>query len=160
GHSARSDGRHGPGRTSGGRHMVRTGIAAIGIAALVLLSTRVATGWGTPPQKCAAAKRKAAGKKEAGKLGCYSKAAARTVAVDPTCLTNVETKFTAAFMKAGGACSGSAPAAETAVDACVSALVGAVPGTGRCPAAKLRAAGKAASAELSCWAKAVNKSSI
>jgi hypothetical protein len=140
--------------------MLRTAIAAIGVAALLTASAGTAVAGGTPVQKCAAAKRKAAGKKEAGKMSCYSKAAAKNVAVDPNCLLKVEAKFSAAFAKAGVICGGTAPAAESAVDTCVSMLVGAIPGSDKCPAAKLKAAGKAAGAELSCWAKSVTKSGI
>src|SRR2546422_6738401 len=43
-------------------------------------------GDGTTPSRCEAARLKAAGKKAAAKLGCYAKAAARDVAVDPDCL--------------------------------------------------------------------------
>ena len=140
--------------------MLRSSIAAIGIAGLLMAGAGTADAGGTPAQKCAASKRKAAGKKEAGKMSCYSKAAAKSVPVDSACLAKVEAKFAAAFAKAGVACGGTAPAAESAVDACVSALVGAIPGNGKCQSAKLKAAGKAAGAELSCWAKAVTKNGV
>jgi hypothetical protein len=135
-------------------------MAAIGVVALVAATAGPAAAGGTPVQKCAAAKRKAAGKKEAGKMSCHSKAAAKSLAVEPACLTKVEAKFSAAFAKAGIVCGGAAPAAESAVDTCVSALVAAIPGAGKCPAAKLKAAGKAAGSELSCWAKAVTKNGV
>src|SRR5258705_10938887 len=125
-------------------------MAATAIAGLVLANAGTAVAGGTPAQKCAASKRKAAGKKEAGKMSCYSKAAAKSVPVDSACLTKVEAKFAAAFAKAGMARGRTPPAAESSVDTCVANLVAAIPGSGKCQAAKLKAAGKAAGAELPC----------
>jgi hypothetical protein len=82
-------------------------------------------------RKCASAKRKAAGKKAAGKLGCHAKAVAKGAAVDPACLAKAEAKFVAAFAKAeargGCATSGDAAAIEALVDALVTDVVAALP---------------------------------
>lgn len=80
----------------------------------------------TPQQKCAIAKNKAAAKKIAAKLKCQQKAL-EVGAVDPACLTAAETKFNGAIAKAEatGECAvtGDGPTIESAVDACVSAIV-------------------------------------
>lgn len=55
----------------------------------------------TPAAKCAAAKNKAAAKKIGSKLKCYQKAFVAGAAVDSTCLTNAELKFSGAIVKAG-----------------------------------------------------------
>jgi len=77
------------------------------------------------PAKCAAAKQKAAGKKGAAELKCYSNAVAKAVAVDPACLGKAATKFTSSFTKAetagGCAITGDATSQESAIDAFVAA---------------------------------------
>lgn len=80
------------------------------------------------PSKCLAAKVKAAGKKAAGKTGCYSKALQKDLPVDPICLEKAEAKFTAAFAKADTknencAALNDAAAVEATVDAFVNALL-------------------------------------
>jgi hypothetical protein len=57
------------------------------------------------PSKCEAARLKAAGKLASGELGCISKAAAKSLPVDPACITKATGKFTAAFNKVSG-CTG------------------------------------------------------
>jgi hypothetical protein len=77
------------------------------------------------PAKCAASKQKAAGKKAAAELNCYSKAVATAVPVDSTCLAKAATKFMSAFTKAetAGGCAvvGDATFQESAIDAFVAA---------------------------------------
>jgi hypothetical protein len=55
----------------------------------------------TFPSKCEAAKRKAAGKLAGEELGCYSKAAAKGVALDTPCIVKAQGKFAFALAKAG-----------------------------------------------------------
>lgn len=63
-------------------------------AAVLDIVTELDPGYPTPAQStCSAAKKKAAGKKISSKLGCYSKAKTKGVAVDPACLTTAEGKF-------------------------------------------------------------------
>src|SRR5581483_7213649 len=61
------------------------------------------------PSKCEAAKRKAAAELAKGELGCYSKAAAKGVAVDGACITKAANKFTTALTKAGACADGGSP---------------------------------------------------
>ena len=81
-----------------------------------------------PAQKCAVAKSKAAAKKFAKKIKCYQKAFIASGAVDPACLTAIETKFDAAIAKAEqpGGCFivGDGANIETVVDGCVVAFAG------------------------------------
>jgi hypothetical protein len=128
------------------------------MACLGVLSNGTATAGGTPGQKCAAAKRKAAGKKLAAKLGCYAKAKSKApFSVDPACLTKAEGKFSAAFAKAGAACPGTTAAIEALVDNCVNTLAGDVPGNTKCTSASVKSVGKTGGAELGCAAKDVTK---
>ena len=77
------------------------------------------------PAKCAAAKQKAAGKKAAALLNCYSKAVKKAVALDPACVSKAKGKFVSAFTKAEGvggcAIVGDVSAQESAIDAFVAA---------------------------------------
>jgi hypothetical protein len=112
----------------------------------------------TVQEKCAGAKRKAAGKKIAGKMSCYSKAFAKSVAVDPFCLAKAEAKFEKAFAKAGSSCPGGAAAIEALVDTCVTTLVDDTDqGTPKCQGSSAKAAGKGASSALGCHAKEITK---
>ena len=132
----------------------------VSIVALAVLVTTVAQAGPTPAQKCAAAKQKAASKKETGKFGCYAKAKQKSLPVDGECLMKVEAKFDKAFATAHlkGPCVGVAGDIESAVDACVTKIVddaeGAVPGNGKCQALMVKAAGKKAAAKINCYAKA------
>ncbi len=111
--------------------------------------------WATAatPESCAAAKRRAAGKKAARKLACHAGAKPKATAVDPACLAKAEAKFVATFAKLGSTCPGDATAVEAIVDACVDALLADVPGDGRCPAISAKAIGKAANGLAMCAAK-------
>jgi len=137
--------------------MVKKLGVALGVCVLVAGAVSPAMAATTPAQKCAAAKQKAAGKKASSKMGCYSKAKAKSLTVDPACLTKAEAKFSSAMAKAGAACPGTAPTIESLVDSCVSTLVADVPGDGKCPSASAKAAGKATGAELACTAKEITK---
>jgi pathogenesis-related protein 1 len=119
-----------------------------------------------PAAACAAAKRRAAGRKADGKLRCVAKAAAREVPVDSRCLSRVEDKFAAAFAKAeaSGGCLtlGDAGAIEASVDTCVGTVggllgVSGVPFRSLCTAGKLKAAGRTLAGKASCHAKAARK---
>ena len=153
------------------------------VAGTLAIGTAAHAG-GTPAQKCASAKQKAAGKKEAAKLGCYSKAVAKALPVDPACLAKADAGFMAAFTKVDPnsptVCEGTESDVEFTVDHCIDQLT-AILDSGtcsittsqacsqanpcpsgetcvfKCPAAKLKAAGKAGSAKAGCWAKATGK---
>jgi hypothetical protein len=110
-----------------------------------------------PALKCFGAKQKAAGKKIAAKMGCWSKAKSKGDPVDSACLMKAEASFTAAFAKAGGACGGDAATIEMKVDQCVDALVADVPGDSKCSSSSAKTAGKGASSELGCTSKELTK---
>jgi len=135
-------------------------VAIAALAAGTLAFTTSAHAGGTIAQKCASTKQKAVSKNEGAKLGCYSKAAKKALpAVDPTCLSNADGKFMAAFTKADskGVCEGTASNVEFTIGHCIDQLNGILTGTGKCPGAKLKAAGKNASGKAKCWAKATGK---
>ena len=118
----------------------------------------------TPPparaDKCAAAKLKAIGKKEARLLGCQSKVAAKNDTSGlAACESKVKGKFSNAFGKSG-TCGGDQTQCENIADSCESSVAGAFIDTwpSKCEAAKRKAAGKLASSELGCYAKAAAKS--
>jgi len=74
------------------------------------------------PSKCEASKRKAAGKLAKGELGCYSKAAAKGIALDSGCISKATGKFSAALSKAGTCPDGGSP--QSLVESnCVSGAV-------------------------------------
>src|SRR5579862_928512 len=111
--------------------------------------------------KCNGAKLKAIGKKDSGLLGCAAKEATKTVT---GCEATVSGKFSAAYNKPTG-CAPGAPSesqCETLADSCQSTIRAVLPdGSGstpsKCEASRLKAAGKLASAELGCIAKAATK---
>jgi hypothetical protein len=74
------------------RHM----IAFVAVLAVLPCLAHAA---GTPGQKCAQAKNKAASKKLASKLKCWQKAIGSGATVDPACLTAAETKYGSAIAK-------------------------------------------------------------
>lgn len=115
-----------------------------------------------PASRCTGSKFKEAGKKVAGKAGCWSKATAKGAAVDPGCLTKVEAKFDTAWTKAEAkgdcATNGDNAAIEAKVDAhimdLVAELTGGNAGPSRCTATKLKEAGRKASGKTKCYSKA------
>jgi len=160
-------------------------VAITALVAGTLALTTVAHAGATIAQKCASAKQKAAGKKESARLGCYSKAAAKAIPVDTACLGKADSGFMSAFTKADakGVCEGTESDVEFTIDHCVDQLNAIItPGacsvttsqscsqdsdcpsgetcvlaSGKCPAAKLKAAGKDGAAKTGCWAKATGK---
>jgi len=109
--------------------------------------------------KCTGAKLKAIAKKEAGLLGCQAKVAAKNdTSKLATCESKVKGTFAAAFGKAG-TCDGDQTTCESLADACETNVASALTETfpSKCEAAKRKAAGKLASAELGCYAKAAAK---
>lgn len=126
------------------------------LGALALLAIAAAP---ARADKCTAAKLITVGRKEAGLLGCYSKATAKgdTSGV-ATCIATVEGKYGAAFAKAGS-CSGDASGCESIAEACTNVIRGALPDAGpnKCEATRLRVAGKKAAGKLICNAKAAAK---
>jgi hypothetical protein len=108
---------------------VRTA-AALGL--VCVLSLDVAHAASTPHGTCAAAKPKAAAKKTASKLKCYTSAIKAGRAVDLGCLVKAESKLATAFEKAEapGKCiaSGDVDDVERDVDFGVQTLVADEPG--------------------------------
>jgi cysteine-rich repeat protein len=109
--------------------------------------------------KCTGAKLKDTGKKEAGLLSCESQVAAKNAMSGlSACEMKVSGKFSSAFGKAGS-CIGDEMSCEDIADACESTVSTALTDTfpSKCEAAKRKAAGKLASGELGCYAKAAVK---
>jgi len=111
--------------------------------------------------KCTGAKLKAVGKKEAGRLSCQSKVAAKNDSSGlAACETKASSKFSTAFGKAG-ACIGDETTCEGTADDCeanvATAMTEGFPS--KCEAWKRKAAGKLARGELGCYAKAARTGS-
>jgi len=112
--------------------------------------------------KCLAGKLKAIAKKEKALLRCHAKAAATGSAASvEACRTKASNAFSAAMSKLTG-CSGTTLDCEAQADSCTDSVRIALPdgsgGTGSsCEAARLKAAGKKASAKLRCYLKAAAK---
>jgi hypothetical protein len=126
----------------------------LGAAALLAIAAAPARA-----DTCTAAKLMAVGRKEAGLLGCYSRATARgDTAGVATCVATVQGKYGVAFAKAG-ACSGDAVACEAIAEACATVIRHDLSdaGASRCEARRLRLAGKSALRKLICNAKAAAK---
>jgi len=119
---------------------------------------------GTPVQKCSASKRKASGKKAKGKFGCLSKAAKKSIPIDPACISKAETSFMNAFAKADAkispSCEGTEGSVETAIDNCIDQVSQQITGNGKCQGSKLKAAGKKAVGMLACYAKAATTGTV
>ena len=111
--------------------------------------------------KCLSGKLKAEGKAAAGYLQCHSKAAAKGLMTDPTCLGKVEDKILATFTKldAKGGCAvpGDGPDRNDDADAYAASVDLAVGHAGKCDAAKSKVTGKYVAARANCYAKAANK---
>src|SRR5438105_4283968 len=124
---------------------MRTVVVVIALAAFTL-----AHAGPSPATRCTAAKEKAAGKKIAGKMACHAKAKSTGTTVDAACLVKAEAKFVASFARLGVACPGDAASVEVLVDSCVGALVGDVPGDGKCQKASAESIGKWARRLMRC----------
>src|SRR3989442_10408674 len=103
---------------------MKTMMTVVGVAprgTVLMLGSAMAGG--TPVQKCSASKRKASGKKAGGKFKCLSKAASKSIPVDPACIGKAETSFMNAFAKADAkispSCEGTEGSVETAIDNCI-----------------------------------------
>ena len=131
-------------------------VLVIGLLAFVMAGGPVGAA-PDPALKCFGAKQKAAGKKIAAKIGCWSKAKSKSNPVDAACLMKAEAGFTAAFAKAGGACGGDAGSIEMQVDQCVTAFLAEIPGDSKCTSSSAKVLGKAASGELGCTSKEIAK---
>ncbi len=139
---------------------------AAGVFALSL-----AIGTAHAQDACKSGKQKASGKTIGAMVKCNSKAAAKalTETDTETCEGKPEGKLAGAFTKADakGPCSGTAAAAQTALDNCEAAIVAVVVGShppagstftkSKCDSKKLAAAGKKISGLLGCDAKASKK---
>ena len=140
--------------------------ATVALATLTLAATLAVPAYGAPTDAgCKQAKLNASAKNTAASLGCYARAAATGLSVDPNCVGKADDVLATAFAKtdAKGGCAttGDAPAAEASINACVNEIAGALgsvvlPNT--CLKGKLRAAAKKSSAKLKCAATAAAKS--
>jgi hypothetical protein len=103
---------------------------------------------------CVAAKLKAIGKKESGRLACLAKVAKTGDSSGLSdCVAKVESRYAVAFAKAGE-CGSSAATCEPHVDFCVSTVLANLPDVpSRCEASKLMAAAKATTGLFNCAAK-------
>src|SRR5262245_7929258 len=115
--------------TNGDATPVEAGIEAF-IQSLV---TALPDGGTKAGGKCAAGKRKAAGKKAMAQLLCYAKTATKNVPVDAACLgkasANLGKAFSKAEKKGGCATTGDTTAVEDAVDAIVGQVVAELTGS-------------------------------
>jgi len=134
------------------------------IAVCALLAFASVTASAATPSKCSSAKLRATSKKASTRAKCYAKAVAKGQMVDGDCLSKASSKFSAGFTRAEskGDCrapNGDAPAIESKVDSFVDNVRNIVNSSGqgpnRCDSKKIRAAGKKASNEAKCHAKAV-----
>src|SRR5262249_15368781 len=145
--------------------MSRLATTTIATTLMLALATLASAG-GTPDQKCASSKLKAAAKNALDELKCHAKAVKKGVAVDTECIGKAEQKFSDSFTKAedkgGCATVGDASDVEAIVESAVGAFVAALPDPGtddgrKCASSKLGAAGKKVSGKLNCNAKAAGK---
>jgi hypothetical protein len=119
----------------------------------------LASGYPALADKCTGTKLTAIGKQAAGLLGCEADLAKKN---DPSalaaCVSKVQGKFSTAFDKAG-ACAGDATMCEGIAETCENTIAAALTETfpSKCEAAKRKAAGELASAELGCYATAAMK---
>ena len=132
---------------------------ALGISLAVLMAAGPADA-----DKCNGSKIKAIGKKEKALLGCSGKEATKGTAGTAACNAKASGKFAASYNKPTG-CVPAAPSEATCqaeADACQSQLRAVLPDgdentPSKCESSRLKAAGKLASAELGCYAKASAK---
>ncbi len=136
------------------QEMKRAAVAMSVFALMVFGATRASA------DTCTGKKIKAIGKKEKSLLACSAKEATRgTAAVQPACNMKASDKFTAAYNNPTGCTTPPATQCESIADDCQAKLRAALPdGDGttpsKCESVRLKAAGKKASAKLSCYAKA------
>jgi hypothetical protein len=140
-------------------------LAGVAIGCFAFLAA--APGVAFAQSKCTGGELKAAGKKAGGKAKCWSKADGKGVAVDGTCLSGAEGKFSASYAKAvtKGGCVNTTDAGtiETKVDAFITDLVTEInggtgaPAANKCSSKEIGAAGKKAGGLLKCYAKAAAK---
>jgi hypothetical protein len=127
--------------------------------------------------KCVAGKEKLAGKKSAGIMGCYSKAAGKGIPVDTNCTSKVSAKFVAGSQKIDTKQDGAKPETvcpagsgdegtnETLVDNHDNDvaddldpnLPGGTPTASKCTAGKIKCSGKKDAGLLGCASKAAGK---
>jgi hypothetical protein len=116
------------------------------------------------PCWCTSTQLKAVGKDEKSLLTCQSKVATKgTAAVEPACDQKAMDKFDAQYNKSSACTGPSAAMCDANAKDCRDKLRAALPdgdetNPSKCEAARLKAAGKKASAKLKCYAKAALKS--
>ena len=125
-------------------------------SALIVTVIVAATPFSAYADKCTISKLKAVAKKEYGLLGCSAKAVkVGDPSVLDACVAKVTSKFTTSFAKAG-TCAGEESDCTVIVDeSCIPAVQQLLPdgGPSKCEAARLKAAGKRASAAILCYTK-------
>src|SRR5262245_28339890 len=103
----------------------------VGLACAAVLPS---TAGATPAGDCAAAKRRATGKRVQGALTCWSLAAKKEMPVDPLCLARTEAQFLIAFARAerraGCLTMADAAAIGAAADEYVASVIAALPASG------------------------------
>src|SRR6266404_1821695 len=153
------------------RHWMRHARLLAGVLAVLMVAAAGPVSAGaTPVQKCAAGKKKAAGKRISCETSCDAAAIATGGTPESTCLQNCKTRFEEKWanlqMKGGcvepcdpplGVCCDQ-PKVTTSVEGLGDALYGALNSpAGACGSAKMEQAGKAAYCLLKCYAKAQAK---
>src|SRR5215470_12761406 len=120
------------------RAMNRTRIMSTAITGLAMVA--LTTGAAFAASRCSGDKIKASGKKAASQLTCHSKAVAKGLPVDSTCLAKADAKFSIAFTKAeaktyvdaGCLTTGDGGPIETQIDGFVAAVASRLSGDPYC----------------------------
>lgn len=130
----------------------------VGLAVAASMASVTLCAASLPPQRCAAAKVRAAGTAVYAKAKCYQRALLAGLSVSTICLTTAEQKFTAAFVnaEAAGGCqvTDDAGSIGAAVDACLESFTGAITGDANCAAAKTKAVGRKTYQKAKCQRRA------
>src|SRR5438445_2516696 len=143
----------------------RLKLAGVAIGCFAFLAA--ASGVAFAQSKCTGGELKASSKKAGGKAKCWAKATGKGLAVDGTCLSGAEGKFSASYAKAvgKGGCVNTTDAGtiETKVDNFITDLVTEInggtgtPTASKCSSKEIGAAGKKAGGLLKCYSKAASK---
>ncbi|TMB49669.1 MAG: hypothetical protein E6J60_12740, partial [Deltaproteobacteria bacterium] len=143
----------------------RLKLAGVAIGCFAFLAA--APGVAFAQSKCTGGELKASSKKAGGKAKCWAKATGKGLAVDGTCLSGAEGKFSASYAKAvgKGGCVNTTDAGtiETKVDNFITDLVTEInggtgtPTASKCSSKEIGAAGKKAGGLLKCYSKAASK---
>ena len=157
------------------RRQVRSGPASfsvvLGFGVLTLALGAATAQAQTSVSKCSAAKIKCVNTKATALLGCHNKAETKGLAIDPTCVTKADTKFTGGGKGCVDKANAKPPCTTTAdtttlenkVDAFVLDVVTELdptyptPATSKCSAGKKKCVANKVKAILTCYNKAVER---